>query len=556
MKINRKNLPLLLLAALSVLLAILYFAWIRPAQEAAASTTQKPPDTLSGEDLHYGNRVLIPYISREKMLSITVHNENGEFRFARMKDGELTPGESFIIEIREGEEFRSYPHVSYNQESFASLVVGVGTVYVQDRIVDVTDEPERLAEYGLAEGDAPAWFEVVYREEGEDGAVATKTVRIIVGDAAVTGGGYYLRRAGSNDVYVSSVTRTGEAALSDISAYVDPVLASAHAEYGYYYDRAFSLFYGDSLFLSIDFLNMSRRDDFHAGVAYAIVAPDEMRAYMPNSNNYMGVLETVGTLEGSTTVAVGLAANRARYGLSAYRIYYETPVSAESDEVYDRDVNVNVYTPNTLYISEKQEDGSYFVGSTESDIIARVDGEKMSFLERPLSWWLAPEMFAVNINNTERLLFSFRYPDVNRQYELRLTRSPDGGKYVTDGVYYVYEEDGREMERRLALEAYQSLHMNLATIRYAGLYDGSLPVGELTADDENCKLILSLTMTDGAMFEYRFYPYTERHILVSLSERGGEAGAWFYITADETEKLYRDLELILSGGIPNPDKRY
>ncbi len=559
MKINRKNLPLLLFGALSLLLILLYFAWIRPAQEAASSTTSPPPVTLPGEDVHYGNRVLIPYIARENMLAVTIHNKNGEFRFARTKDGVLTPKEKFIMEVREGEKYLSYPHVSYNQESFSSLVVGAGTVYVQDRVVDATDDPARLHEYGLSDADDPAWYEIVCLETQADGTTAEKTVRIIVGDATVAGNSYYLRREGSNDVYVSAVARTGEVAHSVIADYVDPVLCEPHAEHGHYYSRAFSVFKKDELFLSIDFLNMSRRDDFHAGVAYAIVAPDSMRPYMPNSNNYMGVLETVGTLKGSKTVAVGLSANKERYGLSAYRIYYETPLSAGSDEVYDRDVNVNVYTPNTLFISQKQEDGTYFVGSTESDIVAKVDGDALNFLDRPLSWWLAPELFTVSVDKTAALRFSFTYPDVNRQYSLRFTRVADTPKkYVTDGVYYVYQENGQTMERQLLLEAYQNLHLNLATIRYAGLYDDDdnrPPKSELMAE-ANCKLSLTLEMTDGSVYEYRFYPYTERHVLVSISERGGPAGAWFYITADEPEKIYRDLELILAGKIPNPDKRY
>ncbi len=304
------------------------------------------------------------------------------------------------------------------------------------------------------------------------------------------------------------------------------------------------------LSLAVDFVNASERSDFYAGVAYRFTAPEERLAYHPNSSHYMSVLESLGALVGKKTVAVGLDLEEIEtYGLDAYVISYRTPKDARYDTANENDILVDEYETVRLHISKKQPDGTYYVGSELTDVVAVVDGEALAFLEHSNAWWLNSSLYSVNINQAGKLTFDFDYGDVDATYtfDIRHT-SVTGDRLSVSAVIY------GERNAFVDVDAFKSLYMHLVSTNYADEYHGSVPVSEILAGQKT--LTMTLEMTDGETYVYRFYPYSERRVLVSLSAEGGAEGAYFYIYTSEVEKIYRDIALLVAGGVPDPEKQY
>ena len=138
--------------------------------------------------------------------------------------GEVTNRSPFVMHLEKNGEMVAYGHVAYNEERFSELVVATGTFYYMRNLAldpEVAGQefgPANWADYGLAPEDDPAWFEITRLSGGDP-------IRVYVGDAAITGNGYYVRVAGrDNAVYVSNSNMVGETALRDLPSFVDPAL--------------------------------------------------------------------------------------------------------------------------------------------------------------------------------------------------------------------------------------------------------------------------------------------------------------------------------------------
>ncbi len=637
---DKKNIILVSLLSAVLLLLIVYFAIVRPLSETVETTP--PPTTGPGEDI-YGNRLCLFRIPRDEIHAITVYNDSGEFSFCRLPATEgatVDKTSPFVLLVKEEgkDSYIPYAHVKYDEEEFASLIVGTGTTYVLPKIVDSAEsegsdtlDNEILKEYGLSPEDNPAYYEIQTLEGHIE--------RVYVGDKAVTENGYYIRREGYGGIYVSQVTRIGDVAKAEVSSFVQPILVTLPYAYAYFYAQNFSLWsnalipvtaedavtvrfsstvdgvsdepaistldmrtcrealrtllvgrsagacdlsvditYGsddegipeawrgktvthriteilrvEKLFVSMNFLNKSERDSFLFGTTYAITAPSSMLPYVPNTSHYMDVLEALGTMEGIRTVSLGLSAEKIeKYGLSAHRVYYEFPTSYKEDPKKPGDYIFETFMRNELYISEMTENGTYYVGSLLHDIVAEVSAEKLSFVEKPTSYWFADEMFLIKSTDVKKLVFSFTYLDYvkNFTFDLYQKNEEDGGV----SLHKVYLTEGEGERREINAEAFLRMYATLTST----YYDGDVPketVDSLIAEGESI-LSFSVTLTNGNEYVYTFYPYTERRVLVSVGKKGATPGAYFYITADEPEKMAADIEALMAGKIPEPDKRY
>ena len=308
----------------------------------------------------------------------------------------------------------------------------------------------------------------------------------------------------------------------------------------------------NSLFITLNFVKTSERSKFHAGVAYAITAPLDKIAYQPNTNNYMGVLEKIGYMTGTETVAIGLTRETMeKFGLGHYVIYFEAPKELSYDTAAGKtdDVLIGATEKYYLYISEKQEDGTYFVGSEQTNVVARVDGEIFAFLERSEAWWLKDTMYTVNIGEATKLEFGFNYTDMTDKFDFVLTHDRTDPQHPSL-VDVTYLGDGRVVNTA----AFRNLYMHLLTCYYTGEYDGEVPKEDVMAG--RSVLTLRVTLSDGEVYVYRYYPYSARHVLVSIAKEGEAEGAYFYILSAELEKIYRDIQTLLAGGVPDPEKQY
>ncbi len=211
-----------------------------------------PVITEGNEDLGFNDRVLIfPHTEKKNILSLEVNNEHGKYTFQRVNDNfeQSAEGKSFVI--------KGSPLTAYNEELFAELYVGAGYALT---VMKIQDPIKRTADGSLCphgEGEA---CDCTYSEyglvaekrereiEGENGETVTETYdytpayyvltdikenryKVIVGDALVTGGGYYVQYvdiSGDSEVKRDAVyvidSSSGAALKEPIETYVAPTL--------------------------------------------------------------------------------------------------------------------------------------------------------------------------------------------------------------------------------------------------------------------------------------------------------------------------------------------
>ena len=234
----------------------------------------------------------------------------------------------------------------------------------------------------------------------------------------------------------------------------------------------------------------------------------------------------------------------AEYGLGEFKIYYETPEGIKS-AANENDVSISNYILNMLYVSEKQEDGSYYAGSLLYDIIAKIDGEAFDYLYAPFSEWVADRPFSISINDVAELMFDFGYADADETHTFKLSHTVSGKKTVLSKVLH------SESSKTVNVSAFRQLFMDLLTLYYSGDYTGERDASEIVSKKENSILTLTVTLKNSEKMTVDFCPYSERQMLVGI-----DGGAYFYISVSECEKMYNDIHRILNGKTPDHEKNY
>ena len=215
-------------------------------------------DTEGNEVVGFNQRLLMfPHVEKANIRQIDVSNEKGSFTFVRynIEKGKVDDGCDFVI--------KQSPLTAYDQDLFASLYVSAGYTITSTKIVDpIKDENGEFSEYGLVaerrtrtvtdEDGKPVQVKdengkfvygdngyALYESEEFDYQpayyVLTDTsgnkYKVIIGDALVTGGGYYVQyvdMSGEEEVkrdavYVLS-SDFGDSMLAAIEEYVTPQL--------------------------------------------------------------------------------------------------------------------------------------------------------------------------------------------------------------------------------------------------------------------------------------------------------------------------------------------
>ena len=153
---------------------------------------------------------------------IEVTNENGSFTFIREKDTN-----NFYID--------GYETTAYSLESFASLANACGYTLSMERLADPERNPDgtiRFAEYGLVaetrkakdENDREYEYDYVpakFTTTAGDGTAYT----VIVGDAIVSGAGYYVQLEGRNTVYILSASGIEDFVLQPLEVLLTPMIS-------------------------------------------------------------------------------------------------------------------------------------------------------------------------------------------------------------------------------------------------------------------------------------------------------------------------------------------
>ena len=587
------------LSTLFLVFLILYIAVLMPMQaadtEAGSSSTLKPvqPEDGEGVGITVNTLLMYPRVERSGIASIEVFNRYDEksgtyssYKFVRDTEDKDLDGDvdDFIID--------GYPANTYSEEKFSLLVVDTGYTACLGKLdldftgLDDAGVDDIYSRYGLSPSQHPTYFRMTER---------SGTVRTVYIGTQTVDGNYYARLDGRNAVYVLYASME-DSVLAPLSFFVDPTLTfAADTQYGYVYIRNFAVFHDRTLidmvfgnpeenpdidagklspFVMFTYLPAADRDLFHANSVYAMLAPSDF--YTANDSAVDGALVKLPGLTGVETLQLGLSdRDFAEGGLLAdvaYTFYYEMPY----DITYDvhGEPQVGYWVKNILFVTRLGADNTYTIGSLsytdEEDslflnMIAKVAYEDFSFAEYTLFDWIQEEVMAVNIDNVASLAFSSWRGD----YMFDIFGDGSSGQSVTErntGYHWVYK--GRDYPFEVNEQGYcedisqfRQLYMLLLTLDYGGdtASDAGLSEEEMEQimqDDSNCLLTFTLTMEDGRVITYRFYPYSERHAMVSVTGDGIRPTTEFYTSSAAVRRIANATRDLMTGVEIDPDHRY
>ena len=210
------------------------------------------------------------------------------------------------------------------------------------------------------------------------------------------------------------------------------------------------------------FVNSSERDPFFGESIYENLMSGHRRLYGLSSTGCEGAVKFLGGigsntsrsegLLGTETVAVGLTPSvMKQYGLYAYKIYFELPRGISAVDTGDGDESDD-YTwldtlGFTLYVSERQADGSRYMASDLYGIVVRIEEEDLRFLEYDFTeYWARQTLLLLDVKNIDALDVEFFMDDFKGKYGFSLKHTTyyvtsDGKGYLSppsEGTYSEY----------------------------------------------------------------------------------------------------------------------
>ncbi len=505
-----------------------------------------------------------------------------------------------------------------------------------EKMADAASEKEiaaiRAAEVGT---DVELSLTVTYGETAADSYVRQKLVTGIAYILDETGNDAETVTASSTVIYYYEVQINGEylgwsyamVNLSDDTAenigtlrsiligktagstFKDAVIETTthYAERVYRYTRlsvaSVEYYVERKLIAGFAYKNVDERDPFYAETYYvntiegspygvdATVCEDIARRL----GGLAGDSSTSAGLYGTETLAVGLTPDvMADYGLYAYTVYYELPrdIYADLDEDDQTTLFYSYYKLGTyLYVSEKNADGTRYVGSSLYGVVTKVDASVFDFLDGTFNDTFARKDLAmVAIENVTDVNVSCRLDELKGDYEIvyrptAATNSdgtpvytyaitPSGeltetklteyltatGKtsanlnnfyYYVSGMYYFVDENGRHDDL-----AGKSYFREWIRILWSTDYTGELEDGEAAINGKDPLLSISFTLTGGNVYTYRFYRVSDRQIAVRLEFPEKDASQDFYISTLAFKKICNGFGSLLNAEVVDGDLGY
>lgn len=395
-------------------------------------------DTEGTELLGFSNRVLMfkqltydessTKDASRVIKSVEIHNEYGSFTFERNKDMD------FVIKGHEG--------TPYNRESFAKLAVACGYTISVRRL----ENPQRLgdgsinyAEYGLADeirtrietdddgnevekeyNYTPSWY-VITTMTGE-------SHKVIVGDAVVSGTGYYAKYEGRDTIYILGSNGFSDVVLQKIEDMVTPMVIYP-MESNLYFDVEDFRIYKNIDYKAIeesiikDYPNFTELDEEKQTEIYFELFEKHSKkmcdfSYQPlneRTNSMYATLPYISNLEYSGGYYIN-STNISNMLSSLYRGEFEGVVKlAPTDEDLEKygldyaefvveflyrttdDDGEEIYIANRFDISAKTADGKYYAYSEMYDMIVVADEAIFDYLDWQEIDWYEPSYIQSDI---------------------------------------------------------------------------------------------------------------------------------------------------------------
>jgi len=393
------------------------------------------------------SRILaFPQVERKRMAKIEVHNQHGSYAFVGVhKNGTDT----YYIE--------GHKDTMYDQEQFASLVVSTGYVLAMSKIEQpIADANGEYTEYGLAaemrvdaEGKEyqyePAW----YRLTDVDGEKYT----VIVGDAIVSGAGYYVQYINEDYpdtpfIYIVS-SDIAKTVLQPVETLVSPMMVYPMTLTTYFNVEQFTVVHADSDdMVSFSFIPIEERMNTMNSSSPYVFLTEEMKGLRSHSSNVDTCLQSF-----INPVYVGVAKlspddeAMITYGVAnpAHLVYFKYIMN--EDGKFQR-------LEQSLFISELTDRGTYYVYTPLFDMIVEIERRYLPFLEYDSADWVDTSAVNFNIASTESItlvkgenskVFELDNTD-SAQYEYTVMKNDSytsTGFYGDKKSYHVTKRDGK-----------------------------------------------------------------------------------------------------------------
>lgn len=513
--IKKQKKLIIIFGVLFLAMLITYFAVIVPLT-AVQEDNSSAVELLDGEvaiSAKTSNFYIFQPLSRSSIQSIEVKNEFGGYKVYR------DASDTFQLD--------GYMGLKFDDELFSSLVVTTGTPTAMMRVATDLDEAG-LAEYGL---DKPQAEWIVTSTSGEEYVIE-------VGDCLITEGGYYVKYAPRNAVYILSTT-LADTVLQPAYKLLSPLLTAGMSTNNYFNVDEFTVWKNDELFV-----NVYRTPDEEKKNPEAIVEnymtypkPESENAsatalYEMNTDIYYQALYNFISLQGDEVMAFKPEDEvYAQYGLEEPK--YMVRYVFEDYEFI-------------VMVSERQEGGGYYACSNlyGYNLICHVEDDKLNWLEGGSFKWISSTPFFVNITTVKSITIDSA--DVDVHYELTHGTDADGNASLevveTNSGTVIKNADVNNFRQ------YYKTMLNLTNQEYVTLSDED----RLALMNDESKVVMTLTCesVDGSFSEYKFYQYVEEStgkisggkIFVTVNGAGE-----FYTTNDLVNKVLNDTSRVLKG---------
>ena len=194
-----------------ILLALILVYVLAVAPMLYEETKTSPPEVYPGEGLYLGSAIsLFPEVKADKVISIDVKNESGEYGFYVTKDEN---GKSKTV-------IKGHEKLEYDMTVYAYLLA-YARLPVVPMDTNIYRDVEDLSVYGLTPETCKA--EITVKFTGSDGKEETQV--IIIGNKIIAYENiYYATIKGRNHVYTMNGAGVESAMLKPLASYVSPVI--------------------------------------------------------------------------------------------------------------------------------------------------------------------------------------------------------------------------------------------------------------------------------------------------------------------------------------------
>lgn len=389
------------------------------------------------------------------------------------------------------------PNRPINQDNVNKMLSLIATVKAT-RLV--TEKPEDLAEYGLAE---PSAFFVAIQKDG-------KTLSIRIGDPSVGGDGYYAQVNGKEAVYLVDSSYGTGFAYTDLAMTAVEKAPSITAENIYHINvdkkdgEDFELLYDKE----------NSIDDTNSGLfPWVILKPFE-EGYPADGSKVSDTLPNYASFNFLSCVDYS-GENLAKYGLGAPSAsitveYYQTRTekldTPETDPNTGEQITEKTYNdPKSFQIYVGNSDGAenYYVRKEGSNAVYTMKAEEVDKMLSTDPFSVMSSFISIpNIESVEKIEAEIE----GKAYTMEIKREPaknDSGEEETKATYYY---NGKPTDEDIFKDVYQVM----VGAGYDAQVKETVDVSKLTP-----YMTITYHLTGGTTMTTSYYPHDESFYLVA-----------------------------------------